>query len=82
MLAGQAPASTQRDGEITIEPMRAADLAAADRVVCLAFGTFLGLSESQMFEGDAECVRTRWTANPSHAFAAKAGDELIGSVFP
>lgn len=61
--------------------MRADDLTAADRVVRLAFGTFLGLPESQMFEGDADCVGTRWTANPSHAFAARTGDEVIGSVF-
>jgi GNAT superfamily N-acetyltransferase len=57
------------------------DLAAADRIVRLAFGTFLGLPESQMFEGDSDCVRTRWKANPSYSFAARSGDELIGSVF-
>jgi GNAT superfamily N-acetyltransferase len=66
---------------ISIDPMRADDLDTADHILRLAFGTFLGLSETDMFSGDAECVRTRWRANPAHAFAARCGGELIGSVF-
>jgi GNAT superfamily N-acetyltransferase len=61
--------------------LRSEDVTAADRVVRLAFGTFLGIPDPQMFEGDAEVVKTRWKASPLHAFAAKSGDNLIGSVF-
>jgi GNAT superfamily N-acetyltransferase len=79
----ESPTTAEPDGEITIEPLRAEDLDEADRVVRLAFGTFLGIPEPQMFEGEAECARTRWTANPSHAFAARSrsSGELVGSVF-
>src|SRR5262249_22461416 len=70
-----------RDADLAIGPLRAEDLTVADRVVRLAFGTFLGLPESEMFAGDSECVRTRWKAGPCHAFAARAGDHLVGSVF-
>jgi GNAT superfamily N-acetyltransferase len=76
-----ASTSSPRDGEVTIGPLGIEDLAAADRIVRLAFGTFLGLPESQMFEGDSDCVGTRWKANPSYSFAARSGPELIGSVF-
>jgi GNAT superfamily N-acetyltransferase len=81
MPENPGPASAPGDGAVTIGPLLADDLATADRVVRLAFGTFLGLPAPQMFEGDAECARTRWKANPGYAFAAKAGEELIGSVF-
>ena len=35
------------------------DLAAADHIMRLAFGTFLELPEPTAFMGDAGCVRTR-----------------------
>ncbi|MGH3853361.1 MAG: GNAT family N-acetyltransferase [Pseudonocardiaceae bacterium] len=66
-------------GTITVGPLREGDLAAADHVMRLAFGTFLGLSEP--FMGDADCVRTRWAADPAAAFGARLDGELVGSVF-
>jgi len=33
------------------------------------------------FAGDADCVRTRWRAEPDAAFAAEADGELAGSNF-
>lgn len=47
----------------------------------LAFGTFLGLPDPATAMGDADCVRTRWHANPAAAFGAHSGDELVGSNF-
>jgi GNAT superfamily N-acetyltransferase len=61
--------------------MGADDLRAADRIVRLAFGTFIGLPDPEKFMGDAEYVRTRWHANPSGAFVAEFDGEVVGSNF-
>src|ERR1051325_3048552 len=67
--------------EITVRPLREGDLPAADHIMRLAFGTFIGLPEPAAFMGDASYVRTRWLADPDAAFAAEVGGELIGSNF-
>src|SRR6185437_11049965 len=67
--------------DITVRPLREADLPAADSIMRLAFGTFIGLPDPMAFMGDANYVRTRWLANPAAAFAAEVGGELIGSNF-
>src|SRR5215469_10473257 len=67
--------------EVTIRPLREDDLAAADRIMRLAFGTFLGLPDPLKFMGDADYVRTRWRANPSAALAAEMAGELVGTNF-
>jgi GNAT superfamily N-acetyltransferase len=59
--------------------MRESDLPAADHIMRLAFGTFLGLPEPSAFLGDAGYVKTRWRADPGAAFAAELGGELVGS---
>jgi GNAT superfamily N-acetyltransferase len=61
--------------------MLEADLEAADRVMRLAFGTFLKLPDPLRFMGDADYVHTRWGANPPAAFCAEAGGVIVGSVF-
>ncbi|MGH7785499.1 MAG: GNAT family N-acetyltransferase [Candidatus Binatia bacterium] len=66
---------------MTIRPLEAADLPAADRIFRLAFGTFLGLPEPLSFGGDADYVHTRWQADPSATFAAVADGTLLGSNF-
>lgn len=66
--------------DIAIRPLRAADLAAADTVYRLAFGTQFGLADPQQFRGDTAIIRTRWTMDPRPCFAAVAGDRIIGSV--
>jgi GNAT superfamily N-acetyltransferase len=65
--------------EISIRPLGETDLAAADRIFRLAFGTFLGLPEPETFAGDADYIRTRWLADPAAAFGAEAGGALVGS---
>jgi GNAT superfamily N-acetyltransferase len=67
--------------DITVRPLQENDLPAADRVMRLAFGTFIGLPDPSAFMGDAVYVRTRWLADPRAAFAAEAGGELVGSNF-
>lgn len=67
--------------EIAVRPLREADLAAADHIMRLAFGTFLGMPDPGTFLGDAGYVRTRWRADPSAAFGAEADGALVGSNF-
>jgi GNAT superfamily N-acetyltransferase len=67
--------------ETTVRPLREGDLADADRIVRLAFGTFLNLPNPASFMGDADYVRTRWRADPDAAFAAEIAGELVGSNF-
>ena len=67
--------------EIAVRPLQESDLPVADRIMRLAFGTFIGLPDPTAFMGDASYVRTRWMADPNAAFAAQVGDQLVGSNF-
>jgi GNAT superfamily N-acetyltransferase len=71
--------------EVKVRPLREDDLPAADHIMRLAFGTFLGLPEPAAFMGDAGYVRGRWYADPSAAFGAFSGAApgggLVGSNF-
>jgi predicted N-acetyltransferase YhbS len=67
--------------EISIRQMEEKDLGEADRIVRLAFGTFIGLPDPMAFMGDAQYVRTRWRANPKAAFVAVENGEIVGSNF-
>jgi len=67
--------------EVTIRSLHPDDLPAADRIVRLAFGTFLGLPDPMNFMGDADYVRTRWLADPSAVFGAELAGELVGTNF-
>src|SRR5688500_4307554 len=67
--------------DIVVRPLERDDLDEADRIMRLAFGTFLGLPDPQAFMGDAGYVRTRWRADPAAALAAEVGGELVGSNF-
>jgi len=67
--------------DVSVRPLERRDLDAADRILRLAFGTFLGLPEPLAFMGDADYVRTRWRADPAAAFAAESGGQLAGSNF-
>ena len=67
--------------DVIVHPLQESDLPAADRIMRLAFGTFIGMPEPTAFMGDASYVRTRWLADPAAAFAAQVGGALIGSNF-
>lgn len=73
--------STRTRQQAKIRLLGEDDLPAADRIVRLAFGTFLGMPDPTKFMGDTDYVRTRWIADPSAAFGAEMGGELVGSVF-
>jgi predicted N-acetyltransferase YhbS len=66
---------------LVVRSMEEGDLAEADRIVRLAFGTFLGLPDPMTFMGDAQYIRTRWTADPTAAFVAELNGEVVGSNF-
>jgi GNAT superfamily N-acetyltransferase len=68
-------------GEVHVRSLHESDLAMADQVMRLAFGTFIGLADPASFMGDAGYVRTRWKAEPAAAFAAEINDEVVGSNF-
>ena len=74
-------ASAEGPLSITVRPLREDELGEADRIVRLAFGTFLGLPDPLAFMGDAGFARTRWRADPAAALAAEVGGELVGSNF-
>ena len=65
--------------DVSIRPLEEGDLPEADRIMRVAFGTFMGLPDPSGFMGDADYVGTRWLADPSAAFGAYVGDELVGS---
>jgi GNAT superfamily N-acetyltransferase len=67
--------------KIIVRQLQEQDLSEADRVMRLAFGTFIGLPDPLTFMGDAQYIRTRWRANPSAAFAAECNGEIVGSNF-
>ncbi|MBE9191095.1 GNAT family N-acetyltransferase [Gloeocapsopsis crepidinum LEGE 06123] len=55
------------------------ELATADHIFRLAFGTFIGLSQPTDFGSDANYVQPRWKVEPSAAFAAEVDGKLVGS---
>jgi GNAT superfamily N-acetyltransferase len=66
---------------ISIRNLKETELHEADRIMRLAFGTFLGLPDPMTFMGDAAYVQPRWLTDPSAAFAAEFDGTLVGSSF-
>lgn len=66
---------------VHVRNLESADLAGADRIFRLAFGTFLGLPDPAAFGGDADYVNTRWRTAPAATLGAFIDDELVGSNF-
>jgi len=79
--AGKTTAPPTTDTEVTIASLEEHDLAAADAVFRLAFGTALGLPEPHRFAEGTELVRTRFLADPARAFKAEVRGELVGCAF-
>jgi len=66
---------------VKVRPMTEMDHDDADRIFRMAFGTFLGLPDPMAFAGDADYIRTRWTATPEAALTAEIDGRVIGSNF-
>ena len=73
--------TTGKLSDVQVRQLREEELTEADRIVRLAFGTFLGLPDPLAFMGDADYVRTRWAADPAAALAAVVDGTLVGTNF-
>ena len=66
---------------ITVRRMKDSDVPEADRIVRLAFGTFMGLADPMSVFGDGDFVYTRFAAAPEAALTAEADGKVVGSNF-
>lgn len=66
---------------VSIEPLPKEDLPQADQIFRLAFGTFIGLPDPNQFHAGGDYIKTRWTADPGAAFAARLNEQLVGTNF-
>jgi GNAT superfamily N-acetyltransferase len=69
-------AVTQR---VKIGLLKKAELAEADRILRLAFGTFLGLPNPAEFMGDRDLLISRWHGPHVEVLAARQDGRLIGT---
>jgi hypothetical protein len=61
--------------DVSIRPLESGDLDVADRLMRIAFGTFLGAPDPITVFGDLNYVRSRFAAAPTWAFAAVVDGE-------
>ncbi|MGH7913202.1 MAG: GNAT family N-acetyltransferase [Candidatus Binataceae bacterium] len=66
---------------ILIRPLIESDLDEADRIMRLAFGTFIGLEDPMAMWGDGEYAHSRWRSDLEGALAAEHDGRLAGSNF-
>jgi predicted N-acetyltransferase YhbS len=64
-----------------IAPLAERDLPEAERILRLAFGTFLGVPEPESFWTDRDFVYGRWRAPHVAALGATLDGQLVGSNF-
>lgn len=62
-----------------IGPLASSEVDEADRIVRIAFGTFLGLPDPLTSFGDRDMFRTRWKAGNTRVLAARKDGVLVGS---
>ena len=67
------------NSSIKIGPLKETELNEADRIVRLAFGTFLGLPNPIEAMGDRSFLAPRWRSSNVKVLAARDGGRLIGS---
>jgi GNAT superfamily N-acetyltransferase len=68
----------EKSPSIQIGALRESELAEARRIVCLAFGTFMGMANPLEFMGDRDFVAPRWRARNTQVLAARENGKLIG----
>lgn len=64
-----------------VRPLLEEELGEADAIYRRAFGTFLSLPDPLAFDGDAQVLRCRWSADPEAAMALLDDGALAGSNF-
>jgi GNAT superfamily N-acetyltransferase len=72
--------STQPDvlPGVIVRPVRQEEVANAERVFRLAFGTYLGFPEPEQFGADLNLIGSRWTADPTRVLGAEYDGKLVG----
>lgn len=75
----ESDSRTTTAGGPIVRRMREDDVARADHIMRLAFGTFLGMPEPASAFGDTDFVGTRFAADPAAAFVAEIDGEIVGS---
>jgi GNAT superfamily N-acetyltransferase len=69
----------KRHQSIKISPLKKSEVDEADRIVRLAFGTFLGLPNPLEFMGDRNFLTPRWRSAHVKVLAARKDGRLIGT---
>lgn len=67
--------------DVVVRLLAETDLDVADRICRIAFGTYLGVPQPELFFGDTAYVATRYAAPNTAALAAEVDGELVGSNF-
>lgn len=67
--------------KLEVRPLEERDLDAADRIMRIAFGTYLKAPNPIEVFGDGDWVHTRYEADPGAGFCAELGGEIVGSNF-
>ena len=62
-----------------IRPLEERDVPEAQRIIRIAFGTFLGASDPEKFRSDLDYAKGRFGAEHVKAFAADDNGRLVGS---
>ena len=78
MNPAQPDASPPR---VVTAPLEQADLPQAERILRMAFGSFLGVPEPATFWSDRDYIYSRWRAPHVAAVGAKLDGRLVGSGF-
>jgi len=65
--------------KLSIRLLQENEQLAAEHILRIAFGTFIGLPEPSEFAGDANYIQPRWRVDPTAAFAAEVDGKLVGS---
>jgi predicted N-acetyltransferase YhbS len=84
MAVSEKPADTGVDAahaNLEIRPLEERDLAEADRIMRIAFGTYLKAPNPVEVFGDGDWVHTRYHADPGAAFCAELDGGVVGSNF-
>jgi len=78
-MATSAATKKARTGGIKIGTLKQSELEEADRIVRLAFGTFLGLPNPLEFMGDRNFMAPRWRSPNVTVLAARENGRLIAT---
>src|ERR1700735_3489418 len=65
--------------DVKVGPLKKSDREEADRILRLAFGTFLGVPNPLDFMGDRHLLKPRWGSSHVKVLAARDAGRLIGS---